>query len=275
MKYKVIDIHTHSYPEVIAQKAAVSLGEFYNFNVECAGTYSDLENQAKESHSTDTSVVGFLLLAVATNSHQVQKANDSVAAFAATSRKNGFETVGFAGIHQDYTEIEDEVDRCAAIGLRGFKIHPDIQRLDLLDGFMFSLCEVLEDRHLPLFLHMGDDREEFRFSEPKKLARLLDRFPRLEVVAAHFGGYRAWEEARAYVYGRPNVWYDISSALWAMTAEHAKYLINACGADRVMFGTDYPVMTLKNYIDLFMKIELDEKTREDIFYNNAKRFLGF
>lgn len=272
MRYKVIDIHTHTYPEAISGKAVVSLGNFYSFDVRCAGTYADLEAQAVETRQTDTEVCGFLLFSVATNAHQVQKVNDSIAALAAKSRANGFETVGYAGMFQDYPDFEGELERCEKMGLQGVKIHPDIQRMDIESPEMYRLCEILEGR-MPLFLHMGDNRSQYRYSEPKKLARLLDRFPRLEVAAAHFGGYQAWDEAEEYLYGRPNVWYDLSSALWAMSPERARHLIDACGSDRVMFGTDYPVMPLKEYIDMFMRVELDDSTRADIFYNNARRFL--
>lgn len=59
MYYKVIDIHTHTYPEAIAPKAVVSLGNFYNFEVKCPGIYTDLEEQALKSRMTETEVVGF------------------------------------------------------------------------------------------------------------------------------------------------------------------------------------------------------------------------
>lgn len=265
--YKIIDIHTHTYPEAIADKATVSLGDFYNFEIKGKGTYADLEEQAAEA-----GVCGFFLLSVATNAHQVTHVNDSVAALVSLSCSHGYETVGFAGMHQDYPDYAGELDRCEAMGLRGVKIHPDIQRMDIESTEMYRLCELLEGR-MPLFLHMGDNRAEYRYSEPRKLARLMAYFPRLEVIAAHFGGYLAWDEAEQYLYGLPNIWYDLSSALWAMSPEKAKRLIHGCGADRVMFGTDYPVMRLGDYISLFMKIELDETERCDILYNNAKRFL--
>jgi predicted TIM-barrel fold metal-dependent hydrolase len=174
-------------------------------------------------------------------------------------------------MHQDFEDFSAEIDRCEAMGLSGIKIHPDIQRMDIGSAEMYRLCELLESR-MPLFLHMGDNRPEYRYSEPRKLARLVRRFPRLEVIAAHFGGYRAWDEAEQYLYGFDNIWYDLSSALWAMSPEKACRLIHACGAGRVMFGTDYPVMRPAEYFSLFMQIELDEQERRDILYNNAKRF---
>ena len=69
------------------------------------------------------------------------------------------------------------------------------------------------------------------------------------------------------------MWYDTSSALWAMTPERAVELIHAYGSDRVMFGTDYPVKNLDDELSRFMRLELSEQEREDILYNNAKRFL--
>ena len=266
---KVFDIHTHTYPEKISDKAVVSLNAFYNFVCEGKGTYADLESQAADNH-----VKGYLLFSVATNPHQVPKVNDSIAALAEHSRSQGYLTVGFAGMHQDYEDFAGEIDRCIELGLRGVKIHPDIQQVDIDDPRMIKLCEILVDRKLPLFLHMGDNRPQYRYSEPKKLAKVLDMFPTLEVVAAHLGGYKAWHEAEEYLWGREHVWYDCSSALWAMDEHEAERIIRGCGVDRVMFGTDYPVYTLRDYLDLFMKINFTESEREDIFYNNAKRFFA-
>nr|MBQ4318576.1 amidohydrolase [Clostridia bacterium] len=265
--YKIIDIHTHTYPPAIAKKACENLAAFYNFEVTSEGTYDDLEKQAKEN-----GVCGFLLFSVATNAHQVPKVNSSIAELAEHSRQNGFETVGFAGMYQDFEDFGGELDRCIGLGLKGVKIHPDIQQVDIDDDRMLRLYEEMVKRGLPLFLHMGDDRPQYRFSEPKKLARVLDRFPELEVVAAHFGGYKSWDGASEYLWGRRNVRYDCSSALWAMDEIEAERLIRGCGVDRVMYGTDYPIPHLNDYFDLFMKISLTEEERRDILYNNAKRF---
>lgn len=265
--YKIFDIHTHTYPEAISERAVTSLNAFYEFVCEGQGTYADLAQNSREN-----GVRGMLLFSVATNAHQVQKVNDSIAALAKKSREEGFETVGFMGMHQDYPDFAAEVERGEKMGLCGIKIHPDIQGVDVDSPRMMELCEIIEGR-MPLYLHIGDPRPQYRFSEPKKLAHLLECFPRLEVVAAHLGGYGSNDEAIEYLAGRPNVWYDTSSALWAMTPERAEYIIRALGVDRVMFGTDYPVKNTAGEIERFLKINLTEKEREDIFYNNAKRFL--
>jgi Predicted metal-dependent hydrolase of the TIM-barrel fold len=267
--YKIIDAHTHTYPEVIAEKAAKNLGEFYDFTVQCHGTYADLENQAKQ-----TGTVGMFLLSVATSPKQVEKINTTVAENVTLSKLHGFETIGFAGMHQEYSNFGGELDRCLEMGLVGVKIHPDIQGVAIDEPALLPLYEKLEEQHMKLYFHMGDNRPQYRYSEPRRLAKILDLFPGLDVIAAHFGGYRAWDEAKNYIWGRPHVWYDASSALWDMTAERAKELILGCGVENVMYGTDYPVMRLDEYLELFMKIDLSETQRQAILYDNAKRFMS-
>ena len=266
--YKVFDIHTHTYPEAISEKACVNLGKFYNLEIHGKGTYAHLESQAKENN-----VCGYLLFSVATNAHQVEKVNTSIANLAELSRSRGFKTVGYAGMHQDFPDFEGEIKRAVSLGLQGVKIHPDIQKVDIDDKRLLPLYEILQAMELPIYLHMGDDRPQYRFSEPKKLRRVVDMFPRLRAVAAHLGGYRSWDEVIEYLAGHDRIMYDTSSALWAMTPEAADSVISKLGCENIMFGTDYPVMNTKEELERFFKLTLTDKQQEDILWNNAVRFL--
>ena len=268
MAEKIFDAHVHVYPDAIADRARVALGKFYNFPVPGVGTY---EGYLAECRENETS--GFLVFSVATTAHQVKSINDYIADRMHAARGEGFEAVGFAAMHQDFEDVETELDRAISLGLTGIKIHPDIQRFDLLDSRMYRICEAAEGR-LIINFHMGDDREEYRYSEPKKLAKLLERFPKLTVIASHLGGYKAWDEAAAYLYGNPMVWYDNSSALWALTPERAVEITRGCGVDRVMFGTDFPVMKIRQYMDLFDEENWGQAEREAILYGNAKRLFS-
>jgi len=98
-------------------------------------------------------------------------------------------------------------------------------------------------------------------------------FPKLEVVAAHLGGYKAWEEAIEHLAGKENVWYDTSSALWAMTPEYADYVVGKLGTEHIMFGTDYPVKNTAEELARLFRLTLTERQKEDILWNNAVRFL--
>jgi predicted TIM-barrel fold metal-dependent hydrolase len=135
------------------------------------------------------------------------------------------------------------------------------------------LYEVIEGR-MAISIHMGDSRPQYQFSQPEKLARICDKFPKLKVIAPHLGGYLSWKQAEFYLYGRPNVWYDTSSALHFLPPETGLYYIRACGIDKVIFGTDYPCVSLETSLNTFFKCDLTEEERADILYYNAKKFLS-
>jgi len=88
-----------------------------------------------------------------------------------------------------------------------------------------------------------------------------------------FVGYRAWEKS-SLLAELDDIWFDTSSALWAMTPERATELVHELGAERVLFGTDYPVAYAKSELARFFALDLTEDERRVILYDNAARFLG-
>ena len=74
--------------------------------------------------------------------------------------------------------------------------------------------------------------------------------------------------------GRENVWYDTSSALWAMSVERANYIISKIGTDHLMFATDYPTVTMDSELDRFNALTFTPREKEEVFFGNAMRFLG-
>ena len=126
-----------------------------------------------------------------------------------------------------------------------------------------------------LWLHVGDAREQINASSPERVARIAEGFPALKIVAAHFGGYREWEKAEECLIGRfGNVYYDCSSSLWDMTPERGKYLIEKCGTDRVMFGSDYPAITPAVSLAEFLRLDLTEEVRDAVLYKNFMRIVA-
>ena len=269
--YKIFDAHTHIYPDNLAPKAVGNLGAFYRYGVQCDGTFDGFLKNAREG-----GVDGFLLLTVVTNAHQVPVVNNFAADCMKRGREAGLTALSFCGIHQDMTdeEKEKELERCREMGMTGVKLHPDIQGIDLDDKRLFPLYEMLTEKNLPVCFHMGDERPGMNFSEPEKLIRLKEKFPDLKVIAAHFGGYKIWDRAEEIFAGREGIMFDCSSSLSYMTRERAKRIIERLGTENIMFGTDHPSLTAKGEVDNFLRIELTEKEREDILWNNAARFLG-
>lgn len=265
---KIFDVHTHIYPDKIAERAVDALDKFYDFISDGKGTYSDMTDMDRKN-----GVCGFLMLCVATNAHQVHHVNEFIAQTRQKGIEDGFEAYAFGGMHQDCENVEEEIDFCVKNGLTGIKIHPDIQGVDINDRRFYQLYEIAQNR-FPIYFHIGDDRPQYRFSTPEKLAQILRDFPRLTVVAAHLGGYMASDEALEYLKGNERIWYDTSSALWAMSTKRADEVMSGLGVEHMMFGTDYPVKYPGSELKRLFALDLTDKQREDVLYNNAKTFLG-
>ena len=259
-KYRIIDSHCHIYPDKIAEKASASTSDFYKMPSLFDGKISTLLERGVAA-----GIEHFIVQSVATSPTQVSGINHFIAK--AVAESNGCFT-GLGTLHPDSENIEADIEEIISLGLKGVKLHPDIQRVAIDDARMANIYELCAER-LPILMHTGDHR--FDFSNPNRMLPELLKYPNLTVVGAHFGGWSVWDEAVEKLSKFENFYVDCSSSLYAMTAEKAKELIKAYGVDRVLFGTDYPMWDIETEIDRFMKIELTEEEREAILYNNAAR----
>ena len=96
---------------------------------------------------------------------------------------------------------------------------------------------------------------------------------KLKLVAAHFGGYTEWEDSLKYLAGR-NVWFDTSSSLWTLSFDLAHKIILKHGADKFVFGSDFPMWSHRGELNRFLSLKLSETENEKILYQNAKNLLN-
>lgn len=258
----IIDFHTHIYPDKIAAKGVAYVGDFYGFSLDTSfGTLENLNAQCR-----DAGVDYKVLLAVAVRADQVVSINNWLSVVL-----DGH-TFGFGCLHPDFTNPVAELKRFRTLGFKGLKLHPDMQRFNADAPQMFPVYDWLEQNRFILYLHAGDSR--FDYSHPRRIAAILDRFPALTVIAAHFGGYQRWEESKQLLCGR-KVYFDTSSSLPFISAESAVEMIRRHGADKILFGTDYPVISQSRELELFRRLQLDEHSRRAILFENGKKLLGF
>ena len=229
-----IDVHTHAFHPKIAHKAVAHLNDFYD--VQCAGN-GTVEHllERERAAGMDTCVV----LCAATSPAQVIPANNH----AIRLNREYDAVMAFGSIHPGFADWEAELARLKRAGLRGIKLHPDFQGFCLDDARLLPIFEAAQEDFIFLF-HVGDDitpRENP--SCPYKLARLMDMFPRMRVIAAHLGGYRMWEHALIALgqHQHKNLWLDTSSVTPFVHAEELRYLLRAFPADRLLFGSDWPL----------------------------------
>ena len=118
-------------------------------------------------------------------------------------------------------------------------------------------------------MHTGDKR--YDYSNPNRLIPVLRKFPKLTVIGAHLGGWSIWEEASDQLRDIPNLYYDCSSTFAWIGPEKAAKIIRKLGADRVMFGTDYPMWEPKLELEVFFRMNLSEDENKAVLSENAKR----
>ena len=263
--YTIIDAHCHIYPEKIAAKAVAGTDTFYELSQGSAfgGTTAELLQIQK-----DTRISRFIVQSVATTPHQVASIN----AFIANEvQKSGGVFIGLGTLHPDSTDIEKDVDHLIGLGLRGVKLHPDIQRFAVDDPKCMRIYECCRDR-LPILMHTGDKR--YDFSNPDRVARVLRAFPDLTIIGAHLGGWSVWEESSRKLSGFDNLYVDTSSTIGFIGAALAETYIRRFDVNKILFGTDYPMWSPKDELSALLAMNFSEAEYEKIFHQNAEKLYG-
>ena len=257
----LLDIHTHIYPTAIAQKAAASIREFYELDThEMDGTADTLL-----AKGTQAGIDRFVVLPVAMRPDRTRHINDFILEQVAAQPR----FVGFGTVHAAMENITDEVEYIMEKGLRGIKMHPDFQTFGIDDPRLFPAYEAISGR-IPVMLHMGDQR--YDYSHPARLKHLLELFPNLQVIAAHFGGYSMYETAYELL-NKTNCVFDVSSSLMFMGDGVAERYIRAFGAERMAFGTDYPLWDPEAETRRFLQLKLTDAEFDQIGHKTAERIL--
>lgn len=254
---KIIDAHAHIFPQKIAEKATKSIGSFYGIEMMHGGTSELL----LESGSR-IGVSKYLVCSSATKPEQVEMINDFISG--QCSRNDCF--FGFGTMHPAYHDIKGELARMHRLGLHGVKLHPDFQSFNIDDLDILPMYRAIQDAGFPILFHTGDQRREY--SAPHRLRNIAVRFPELVCIGAHFGGYSQWSEAAMTLQGLPNVYFDTSSTLFALSPDRAVGLIHHFGAERFMFGTDFPMWDHEGELDRFLKLNLTAREQDLILHDN-------
>ena len=258
----LIDIHTHVYPQNIAHKAAASIRDFYELNTrEMDGTVDTLLQRGAKA-----GISRFVILPVAVKPEHTRHINDFILEQAGTHQ----EFIGFGTLHAAMDHIEEEADYILQQGLHGIKMHPDTQEFAIDDPRLFPVYDQIQGK-LPVLFHMGDTR--FNYSHPARLRRILGEFPRLQVVAAHFGGYRMYETAMEYLRDTSCLM-DVSSSMMFMPEGLPEKYINIYGAERLAFGTDYPLWDPVPQTERFLRLKITDDQFEQIGHRTVEQLLN-
>ena len=277
----MIDFHTHIFPpEFIARRQRLT-GRDATF----AALFSDPRGKmatadhllsAMDEDGVTTSVtmgIGWTDFGLA------HEANDYIIE---SVRRHPERLVGFAGVNPAWGErAAREAERCARAGLRGVgELHPDSQRFDLGDEkTMAPLMEVVREHRLIVTTHssepVGHDYPGKGTTRPEALWRFIQSFPEVSLVCAHWGGglpfYALMPEVAK---GLQNVYFDTAASPYLYSAKVYATVAALVGADKILFGSDYPLLRVSRCLRQVSQSNLTDAERAIVTGGNAAALLG-
>jgi len=184
-----------------------------------------------------------------------------------TARAHPDRFYAFATANPWYRErAVEELRRALGEGARGIKLHPSLQGFLLCDELVYPLVELAEELAVPMFFHTGTPA----FSLPMQLAELALRFPQVNFIMGHMGSTDFWLDVIPAAQQARNIYLDTS---WSLPDKVTR-AIAAIGAERVLFGSDTPLSTLRAEMGCRRATKLTDDARDKVMGGNTLRLLG-
>jgi predicted TIM-barrel fold metal-dependent hydrolase len=168
-------------------------------------------------------------------------------------------------------------------GVRGFKFHPSVQEFFPNERLAYPLYEAIAEAKLPAIFHTGQTGVgagtrsgggiRLKYSNPMLLDDVAADFPDMPIILAH-PSFPWQEEALSVATHKPQVYIDLSG--WSpkyfppILVQYANTLLK----DKILFGSDYPVLSPERWLEEFAKLPIREEVRPLILKHNAAKLLG-
>jgi len=259
----IIDAHCHVWPDEIARKVLadrpVGLDPVHD------GTLDGLRR------TMDTAGIDMALtLAVANVGRTVQRTNEFV------GRVDRSRFVPFGTVHPDLT-VEENLAALQDNGVVGVKLHPLFQAVAFADERTREILVALAENDIPVLAHVGSggDAHQNERGTPKSLHEMMAKITGLRLIAAHYGGYQVLDEAERWSVGG-NIHLETSwpPSMGDLPTDRVISIIRRHGADRVVFGSDWPMTDPATEIAAIRALGLTADEESGILGNNLAKLLG-
>lgn len=259
----IVDAHVHVWPDHIAA-AALAGNRVPGLAARGDGTVGGL------AADMATSGVGVsCCMAVANEARHVERANQ----FAASTRSESRIPVGTVHVG---LSAEENLAILRRNRIRVVKIHPLFQGFALNDTRLWEIFEAFGDEYV-VITHVGEGGDAYRnrLSHPGMVRDIARQFPDLRLVACHFGGYRILDEAEQVLSG-VDVVLETSwpPSLAKLRPERVRELIRRHGAERLAFGSDWPMTSPADEIRAIEALGLSDDETKLVLGGTMARLLG-
>jgi len=276
-----IDVHTHA--EVSCRNPQDSFGEEYDraadkyFRSERRPTIAETVAYYRERR------LGLVMFTVDAETQLGRRRipNEEVADAA---RQNSDMMIAFASVdpHKGKMGAREARRLISEEGVKGFKFHPTVQGFHPYDRMAWPIYEVIAEHALPVIFHSGHSGIgsgmrgggglRLEYSNPMHLDDVAIDFPDMQIVIAH----PSWpwqDEALSVCLHKPNVWIDLSGWSPKYFPPQLVQYANTLLKDRVLFGSDYPLITPDRWMKDFREAGFKPEVQPLILKENAVRLL--
>jgi hypothetical protein len=191
--------------------------------------------------------------------------------------------IGFCNVNPLEPAAPQEVERCLSAGFRGvgeLAWYVEDPGEDL-EYFLTPIVELSQHYSVPLLLHMNDP---VGASYPGKAAicleaiyRLIQKFPEVNWILAHWGGglpfYGLLKKEAPEVFRR--VYFDTAASPYLYRPEIYRLVAEMVGPEKILFGSDFPLLSPKRYLEEMEEANLPENWRQMILGQNLAHLLDW
>ena len=275
-----IDVHTHAWKSALQaddapSESQLAMGRYFRYQPQ----HSTVPEMAEYYRKLKMAFVVFTVDSEQGSSRKIT--NEEIAELA---HKHADVAIPFASInpHRGAEGVRAARKLITQYGVKGFKFHPSVQDFFPNDRMAYPLYEVIAEAKLPALFHTGQTgvgagtpgggRIRLKYSNPMLLDDVAADFPDMPIVLAH-PSFPWQEEALSVATHKPQVYIDLSG--WSpkyfppILVQYANTLLK----DKILFGSDYPLITPERWMEEFDKLPIRPEVRPLIMKQNAARLL--
>lgn len=257
----VIDVHTH----------------INNYHEERVVSLEDCLNKLTDSMAENKIDYALVLTSYKVNEHRpgIKKVVE-----ATRDRKNLGVVAGISYLNYKQSDLRELSDYLEDGLIKGLKLYPGYEPFYPYDNRLKVIYDLAVEYDVPMMFHSGDtftSSGRVRFSQPIHIDDVAVDNPDMKIVICHVGN--PWiKDCMEVVYKNKNVYTDFSGlVLGDFTEKFEKYMKNeleemilyAGEPKYLLFGTDWPISSMKSYLNFMKQLDLPEEKKELILWKNA------
>jgi predicted TIM-barrel fold metal-dependent hydrolase len=275
-----IDVHTHAWKSALQVDDALTdsqqaMGNYFRY----VPQHQTVPEMAQMYRKLKMAFVVFTVDGEKGASRKIT--NEEIAELA---HQNADVAIPFASInpHRGEAGVREARRLIKDFGVKGFKFHPSVQDFMPNDRMAYPLYEAIAEAKLPALFHtgqtgvgagtLGGGGIRLKYANPMLLDDVAADFPGMPIILAH-PSFPWQEEALSVATHKPQVYIDLSG--WSpkyfppILVQYANTLLK----DKILFGSDYPVMSPERWLADFDKLPIKPEVRPLILKENAARLL--